>query len=162
MTNATEEEALTLLKEVGVNYRLVRHPALHHLGDPNAPKGIPQMKSLLLKTKRDQQYYLYLTKKARINFGQVAQAINSSKSQLNFASDDDLMRLLTVHSGTVTPLALTHDHHNEVILLVDHEIKADDQVAVHPNQNQATVIMNWLDFTQVMQAINHPITVIEG
>lgn len=156
MTQANENEAIQLLDRLHIQYQLVRHAALHHLSDEGAPKGLPRMKNLLLKTKRDNQYYLYMTTNKRVDFTKLAHELGTSKSQLRFASNDDLEELLGVQPGTVTPLALMHDVHGTVQVIVDQGIVDAGVIAVHPNQNEATVVMSWLDFTKVLIALKHP------
>ncbi|MFC4760688.1 YbaK/EbsC family protein [Fructobacillus durionis] len=156
MIQANENEAIQLLDRLHIQYQLVRHAALHHLSDEGAPKDLPRMKNLLLKTKRDNQYFLYMTSNKRVDFTKLARELGTSKSQLRFASNDDLEELLGVQPGTVTPLALMHDVHGSIQVIVDQAIVDAGVIAVHPNQNKATVVMSWLDFTKVLIALKHP------
>lgn len=52
MQPATEQEALDLLKKLNIHYRRVDHPAIWTMNDPNTPKGLPEVKNLLLKQKK--------------------------------------------------------------------------------------------------------------
>ncbi|MBS9335829.1 YbaK/EbsC family protein [Fructobacillus papyrifericola] len=160
MTAASETEALALLKEAGVSYKRYEHPALHHLGDLGAPKDFIPMKNLLLKTKKDGRFYLFLTMQERIDFKLLAKAIGTSKSQLNFASPEELFSLMAVTPGTVNPLALERDREKRIFLLVDEAVVSANQVAVHPNQNEATVVMTWPDFEKVLQELGRGYQVI--
>lgn len=93
MNEATEREALTLLEKSGALYKRYTHPTLHHLNDTTAPKEFLPMKNLLIRTKKTAQFYLYMTMQERIDFGRLAKALGSTKSQLRFASEEELFWL---------------------------------------------------------------------
>lgn len=160
MPKATEEESLQLLQDAGVSYEYIEHPALHHLDDDAAPAGMPKMKNLLLKTKKSGQFYLYMTKQDRVDFKHLAAELGTSKSQLRFASPEDLLERLGLTPGTVNPLALALDVDQKIQFLIDQEIVSDGRISCHPNQNEASVVMSWPDFDKVMQSIQHPATII--
>ncbi|MCO0831644.1 prolyl-tRNA editing protein [Fructobacillus sp. W13] len=160
MTKATEQAALDLLVKAQADYQYVEHPPLHHLDDDSAPAGMPKMKNLLLKTKKEQQFYLYMTKQDKVDFKHLAEQLNTSKSQLRFASPEDLFELLGLTPGTVNPLALALDTENQIQFLVDQEIIDDGIMSCHPNQNEASVIISWEQFNKVLSFISHPAQVI--
>ncbi|CAK1248559.1 YbaK/EbsC family protein [Fructobacillus fructosus] len=160
MNEATEREALTLLEKSGALYKRYTHPTLHHLNDTTAPKEFLPMKNLLIRTKKTAQFYLYMTMQERIDFGRLAKALGSTKSQLRFASEEELFDLMAVHPGTVTPLALEKDKDKKIHLVIDQAIIDADQVAVHPNQNEATVVMTWAEFTKVLDELGEEYQVL--
>ncbi|MBS9337701.1 YbaK/EbsC family protein [Fructobacillus parabroussonetiae] len=160
MKDATEKQALDLLERTKVSYQRFTHPPLHHLGDQGAPTDFVPMKNLLLKTKRAGQYYLYLTMQDRIDFGVLAKELNTSKSQLQMTSADELFDLMAVTPGTVNPFALENDQNRQIHFLVDQAIIDTDQVAVHPNQNEATIVMTWAAFLKVLDELGEDYQII--
>lgn len=67
---------------------------------------------------------------------------------------------MAVHPGTVTPLALEKDKDKKIHLVIDQAIIDADQVAVHPNQNEATVVMTWAEFTKVLDELGEEYQVL--
>ncbi|MBS9339219.1 prolyl-tRNA editing protein [Fructobacillus sp. M2-14] len=160
MTKATEQAALDLLAKANAKYEYVEHPPLHHLDDDTAPAGMPKMKNLLFKTKRDENFFLYMTKQDRIDIKHLAEELGTSKSQLRFASPEDLLALLGLTPGTVNPLALALDSENRIEFLVDQEIVNDNKMSCHPNQNEASVTMSWSEFNKVLNFVHHKAHII--
>ena len=74
---------------------------------------------------------------------------------LSFASSDDLMSILKLSPGSVTPLGLLNDETSSVELYLDNEFK--DLIGVHPNENDATVWLSVSDLIRIIQ--NHGNTV---
>ena len=71
---------------------------------------------------------------------------------LSFASADDLLALLGLEPGSVTPLGLLHDTEHKVQLYLDEAFLADPGlIGVHPNDNTATVWMKTQDLIDLLQ-----------
>ena len=59
---------------------------------------------------------------------------------LSFASSEDLLSILGLTPGSVTPLALLNDAEGRVHLYLDAAFSGN-KIGVHPNDNTATVWM---------------------
>ncbi|EEI71874.1 prolyl-tRNA editing protein [Lentilactobacillus hilgardii] len=155
MKMATEQEAINLLTDLKINYQRVDHPAIWTMDDPNAPKGLPEVKNLLLKKKKSDQFYLYLTDNTKVDFKSLADQFGLAHSRLTFASEDELENLLGVVSGMVTPLALMHDTKHEVQVLLNSRLKKLPLISAHPNTNTATILLTWTDLLKVLDEMDH-------
>ncbi|MFD1125750.1 YbaK/EbsC family protein [Lentilactobacillus raoultii] len=158
---ATEKEAIQLLNDLNIDYQRVDHPAIWTMNDPNAPKGLPEVKNLLLKQKKSEQFYLYLTDNAKVNFKHLANQLGIAHSRLTFASEAELEELLGVVSGVVTPLALMHDTEHKIQVLLNHRLKALPLISAHPNVNTATILLRWADLLKVLGRLGYRPVVIE-
>lgn len=118
------------------------------------------MKNLLLKQKKRDQFYLYLTDRKRVNFKSLADQLEIARSRLNFASEEELENLLGVVSGMVTPLALMHDTKNEVEVLLDADLQQLPEISAHPNINTATILMSYQNLVKVLEKMGHTPKVI--
>ena len=70
---------------------------------------------------------------------------------LSFASPDDLLAILHLTPGAVTPLGLLNDEERRVHLYVDADFK-DHLIGVHPNDNTATV---WLSADDLLSSFKN-------
>lgn len=161
MKMATEKEAIDLLNSLDIQYRRVDHPAIWTMDDPNAPSGLPDVKNLLLKQKKSHQFYLYLTDNHRVDFKSLADQLGLPHSKLTFATETELESLLGVVSGMVTPLALMHDTHDEVQVLLNQSLAKMPEISAHPNVNTATILMSYPDLLRVLTAMGKEPTIIE-
>ncbi|GAD16402.1 YbaK/EbsC family protein [Lentilactobacillus otakiensis] len=161
MKMATEQEALDLLGQVGITYRRVDHPAIWTMDDPNAPKGLAEVKNLLLKDKKSDQFYLYLVDDHRVDFKSLTDQLGLAHSRLTFASEEELESLLGVVSGMVTPLALMHDTDDQVKVLINKSLQSMPEISAHPNVNTATILMSYADLVKVLAAMGKVPVVIE-
>lgn len=161
MKMATEQEALDLLDSVGITYRRVDHPAIWTMDDPNAPKGLPEVKNLLLKDKKSDQFYLYLTDNHRVDFKSLTDQLGLAHSRLKFASEEELEAHLGVVSGMVTPLALMHDKDDQVKVLLNKSLESMPEISAHPNVNTATILMSYGDLLKVLSAMGKVPTIIK-
>lgn len=161
MKMATEQEALTLLNQLKIHYQRVDHPAIWTMNDPNAPKGLPEVKNLLLKQKKSNQFYLYLTDNTKVDFKSLADQLEIAHSRLAFASEAELENLLGVVSGMVTPLALMHDTTNQVQVLLNRRLADLPLISAHPNVNTATILLTWADLLKVLRKMGHQPMMVE-
>lgn len=73
--------------------------------------------------------------------------------RLRFAPPDDLMRLLGVESGSVSPLALINDSAGEVRLVLDTALSASPRLGFHPLDNRRTTVLTREGFDVFLAAI---------
>ncbi|WP_165005541.1 prolyl-tRNA synthetase associated domain-containing protein [Enterococcus sp. ZJ1668] len=154
MTHATEQEAYELLKRLDISYEKVEHPAITSV--KNVPFSLPgpQVKNLVVQSRKGKQIYLVILpdeKQADLKF--LAEQLNEKR--LSFVPEDKLNHLLGVPAGTVTPLALMHDHDKKIQVVIDAEIDRKDTVGFHPNVNTATLIMEFEDFEKVLDDLGY-------
>ena len=70
---------------------------------------------------------------------------------LSFASEEDLMKLLGLTAGSVTPLGVLNDEERKVTVFLDRDFfEESGLIGVHPNDNTATV---WLKAEDLVRLI---------
>ena len=69
---------------------------------------------------------------------------------LSFASAEDLMNIMKLIPGAVTPLGLLCDEEKKVTLYLDSAF-TNSLVGVHPNDNTATVWLKGPDLVKVIE-----------
>ena len=81
---------------------------------------------------------------------------------LSFASESDLMNILNLSSGAVTPLGLLNDEQTRTIMYLDRDfIKEPSLIGVHPNDNTATVWLKTHDLIRIIKEHGNIINLIE-
>lgn len=155
MPQATEQEAYELLSHLGISYQKVDHPAITSVKNLTFDLPGPQVKNLLLKSKKGKQIYLViLPDEKHADLKKLADEL--TEKRLSFLSEEQMTQLLGVPAGTLTPLALMHDTENQIQVVIDAAIDQKDTVGFHPNINTTTLIIDFVDFQKILKYLNHP------
>ncbi|MGX7163731.1 YbaK/EbsC family protein [Enterococcus massiliensis] len=151
---ATEKEAYDLLNQLSINYLRVDHPAITSVKNVPFELPGPQVKNLVLKAKKGNGVYLViLPDEKQANLALIAEEL--SEKRLSFLSESDLFNLLKIPAGTVTPLALPHDHEHRITVVIDREIDREDTVGFHPNINTTTLMIQFHDFEKMLTHLGY-------
>ena len=76
---------------------------------------------------------------------------------LSFASADELMEIMKLYPGAVSPLGLLNDDEHRVKFFLDEAFGAGP-IGVHPNDNTATI---WLQTADLKRIINEHGSIVE-
>ena len=79
---------------------------------------------------------------------------------LSFASADELMDILNLTPGSVTPLGLINDAEHKVKFYIDAAFK-DGLMGIHPNDNTATVWINAEDLVRLISDLGNDVEYAE-
>lgn len=81
---------------------------------------------------------------------------------LSFATAEELMDKLGLIPGAVTPLGALNDQEGAVQVFIDRKLSEEQgQVAVHPNDNTATVLLKTEDLIRVLRENGHTVETTE-
>ena len=143
------------LKELNIDYEIVEHEAAYTVEE--AKEKVPYIegigcKNLFLKGKK-KGYFLYtLPEDKQVNLKELAKVLHVSS--FHFASKEDLMNILKLIPGSVTPLGIVNDTENKVTVLLDKEL-TQNKVLVHPNRNTATISIKYQDLIKFIEKLGH-------
>ena len=106
-------------------------------------------KNLLVRDDKKRNYYLITVK------GDKRVDLKGFRKQhglraLSFASAEDLLDIMKLTPGSVTPLGILNDMEHRIHFFLDTEF-AGNKIGVHPNDNTATVWMQADDLMKVIQ-----------
>lgn len=142
---------LAWLEERGIGYELVAHKGIYTSAEGqelHLPKAERVAKNLFLRDDKKQRYFLLAVRQdKKVDLKALRQMVSSRP--LTFASEQDLLDILGLPKGWVTPLGILHDQACRVEVLVD-SFFADGEIGVHPNDNRATI---WLQTADLLQLI---------
>lgn len=97
-----------------------------------------KIKNLFLRNKKKDKYYLIIiSDEKKVNIKQLEELLFENK--MSFASAQDLMDMLWVNPGSVSPLALINNKENDVKVIIDKDIMNHEFVIAHPNTNDASL-----------------------
>ena len=126
----------------GISYEVTEHGAVYNMEELAAvdlPYPECDAKNLFVRDDKKRNYYLITVKgEKRVNLKEFRKA--HGLRNLSFASADDLMTIMGLIPGAVTPLGLLNDEEKKVVFYLDQELE-DSLIGVHPNDNTATVWM---------------------
>ena len=115
-------------------------------------------KNLFIRDDKKQNYYLITIRgDKRVNLKEFRK-VNQPRS-LSFASEKELMSIMGLIAGSVTPLGILNDKEIKVKVFLDKDFYENPGIiGIHPNDNTATV---WLKVEDLVNIIKEHGNVIE-
>ncbi|MBR6705249.1 MAG: prolyl-tRNA synthetase associated domain-containing protein [Clostridia bacterium] len=148
----TKQETYDYLKGRGVEYEVTEHAAVYNMEELDAvqlPYPDRDAKNLFVRDDKKRNYCLITVKgDKRVDLKAFQQAFGTRK--LSFASSEDLMAIMGLIPGAVTPLGLLNDGERKVTLYLD-EAFLGGLIGIYPNDNTATVWMKAEDLVKLIR-----------
>ena len=147
-----KQETYDYLTGQGIEYEITEHAAVYNMEELDAitlPYPDRDAKNLFVRDDKKRNYYLITVKgDKKVNLKEFRKA--HRLRNLSFASAEDLMAIMGLIPGAVTPLGLLNDEEKKVILYLDEEF-GDGLIGIHPNDNTATVWLKAGDLVNVIR-----------
>ena len=159
------EEVLNVLKKLEINYELVNHKAVYTIEDMNNLnkeifKGAEICKNLFLRDQKGKRHFLVvLCSEKKADMTKIQEQALSTR--LSFASSERLMKYLKLEPGHVSPMGLMNDEEKKVEVLIDRDLKDKPLLAVHPNTNEASILITYDDLMKFIKAMGNEYEFIE-
>lgn len=147
-----ENAVIKLLTELEISYKYISHPEMKTVADhASFASEFPAqlLKNLLLKNSSGKYFYLYIldgNKKADLR----ELALQLNESRLSFAKPDELIEILGVEPGGVTPFAIAHNKASDIQIVIDHSVSASQSLGFHPLINTASVCISKKDLLRLL------------
>ena len=157
-----EAQLFADIAQLGIAFELVEHAAVFTVEESSKlDRDIPgaHTKNLFLKDAGGQFWLVTVPADMRVDLKTLPQAIGSKR--ISFGKADDMMRLLGVSPGSVTPLAAINDEGGEVAVVIDARLATADRINVHPLRNTATIGLSPADLIALLSHWRH-VPVIEA
>ncbi len=157
-----KKEIYDFFNNQGINFEVTEHKAvfnMEELSNVDLPYPECDAKNLFVRDEKKKNYYLITVKgDKRVNLKEFRKA--HGLKNLSFASPEDLLSILKLTPGSVTPLGLLNDEENKVHFFLDQEFNGG-KIGVHPNDNTATVWLDVSDLIKIIENSGNEVTVTE-
>ena len=140
-------------KNRGIWHEIVEHGAVYNMAEMaliDLPHPEADAKNLFVRDDKKKNYYLITVRgDKRVDLKEFRK--NQGTRALSFASAEELMDILGLIPGAVTPLGLLNDGECRVKLFIDSELAGTNGlVGVHPNDNTAPVFLKTEDLIKII------------
>ncbi len=158
-----KEEIYKLIKEKGYWHEITEHKAVYTMDEVNdiyVPYPEYDAKNLFVRDDKKRNYYLITVKgNKKVDLKEFRK--NNNTRPLSFASENDLMTILNLIPGSVTPLGLLNDQELKVSFYLDKEFLTGKKIiGVHPNDNTATIWLKVEDLITLIKDHGNEVTII--
>lgn len=134
---------------------------MEELKEISFPYQNSDAKNLFVRDDKKQNYYLIVVKgDKKVNLKEFKQKYKTRS--LSFASEKELLDILGLVPGFVSPLGVLNDNERKVTVYIDYTLTLDEEiVGVHPNDNTATVWLKTIDLIRVIKEHGNFVKTIE-
>lgn len=155
----TKQEVYDFLKARKIWHEITEHPPVYDMaGLAQIPIPYPEAgaKNLFVRDDKKRDYYLITVKgDKRVDLKEFRR--NNQTRALSFATAQELMSILGLPPGSVTPLGLLHDPTGKVHFYLDAGfLEPPGLIGVHPNDNTATVWLKVADLVDIIKEQGEP------
>lgn len=159
-----KQEIYNYLKEKNIWHEVTEHKAvfnMEELAEVDIPYPEADAKNLFVRDDKKRNYYLITVKgDKRVDLKEFRKKNNTRP--LSFASENDLMDIMGLIPGAVTPLGVLNDEERKVQVFLDREfLEGRKLIGVHPNENTATVWLKTEDLIDIIKEHGNPVQVLE-
>lgn len=159
-----KQEIYDFLKSKNIWHEITEHKAVFNMEELNnidLPYPEADGKNLFVRDDKKRNYYLITVKgNKKVNLKEFKEKNNTRT--LSFASENDLMDIMNLTPGSVTPLGLLNDKDLKVTFYLDKEFLNDKAlIGVHPNDNTATVWLKVNDLIDIIKEHGNQVNIVE-
>ena len=159
-----KQQIYDYLKQENVWYEITEHEAVYNMAElSNIEIPYPECdaKNFFVRDDKKKNYYLITVKgDKRVDLKEFRK--NNNTRALSFASADDLMDIMGLVPGAVTPFGLLNDSECKVTLFLDNAFMNDlGLIGIHPNDNTATVWLKIKDLIKLIQQHGNRVNIVQ-
>lgn len=155
----TRSELIQFLDEKGIKFEITEHVpvfTIEEMLECNLPYPEIIAKNLFIRDDKKRNYYLISVQEERnINLKDFQEKVGTRK--LSFASENDLMAILGLIKGAVTPFGLLNDEERKVQFFIGKEFLGG-KIGIHPLENTATVWIGTDDLVRLIKEHGNQVT----
>ena len=154
---AKPADLFAFLDRLGISHPTVEHPPLFTVEESQALRGqIPggHTKNLFLKDKKSALYLVVALEDARIALNSLHRTLGAS-GRFSFGSAGQMLEILGVTPGSVTPFAAINDTGQQVTVILDAAMMAHEALNYHPLTNTMTTTISRDGLLKFLRATGH-------
>lgn len=159
-----KQDIYNYLKEKNIWHEITEHEAVYNmeeLSNVELPYPDADAKNLFVRDDKKANYYLITVKgDKRVDLKDFRK--NNGTRNLSFASSDDLMNIMGLIPGAVSPLGILNDTEFKVKFYIDKDFMKDEHlIGIHPNDNTATVWLKVEDLIETVKGHGNEVNIVE-
>ncbi len=159
-----EKNIFNFLKYHEIPYHVYEHQPVFTVNDipvVTAIDGVPtsgkipepHFKTLFLRDKKGAFFLVSVTDEKRVDITALSRVLGGDR--LSFGKPDQLLDLLKLTPGSVTPYGLLFDAEKKVRFALDEDALSAAWVSFHPMRNDMTLVTTPQDFLVCMEKLGH-------
>ena len=159
-----KQDIYALLSSRNIWHEITEHEAVFNMAEMSAvalPYPEADAKNLFVRDDKKRNYYLITVRGDQtVNLKEFRR--RHQTRPLSFASPEDLMAVLGLIPGAVTPFGVLNDQERKTQVYLDEGfLRAPGLIGVHPNDNTATVWLKTEDFVALLRGHGASVHVVE-
>ncbi|MBQ3151036.1 MAG: prolyl-tRNA synthetase associated domain-containing protein [Clostridia bacterium] len=159
-----KQDIYALLKRENIEHEITEHEAVYNMEELSLvelPYPDCDAKNLFVRDDKKRNFYLITVKgDKRVNLKEFRR--NNGTRVLSFASPDELMTVMELIPGAVSPFGLLNDTECAVHFFIDKDfMSGEGLIGVHPNDNTATVWLKAEKLKEIIEKHGNTVSVVE-
>lgn len=159
-----KQDIYEFIKNRNIWYEITEHKAvftMNELSDVNLPYPESDAKNLFIRDDKKNNYYLITVKgNKKVDLKEFRHKNNTRP--LSFAKEQELMDIMQLTPGSVTPLGLLNDKDLKATFYLDRDFLGDKEIiGMHPNDNTATLWLKVNDLINIIREHGNSVNIIE-
>lgn len=123
---------------------------MDELDDVDLPYKEFDAKNLFVRDDKKNNYYLIIVKgDKRVDLKVFRKKYHTK--HLSFAKEEELLSILNLTSGSVSPLGLLNDKEKKTIFFIENYFEDNSLIGIHPNDNTATIWLKAKDLITIIE-----------
>lgn len=160
----SKQDIYEFLKSKNVWHEITEHEAVYNMQELESvelPYPDADGKNLFVRDDKKANYYLITVKgDKRVDLKEFRKTHGTRN--LSFASADDLMNIMRLIPGAVSPLGILNDAELKVHFYIDKDFMNDSHlIGIHPNDNTATVWLKVEDLIEIIKEHGNTVEITE-
>lgn len=160
-----KQEIYEYLKNNEIWHEITEHKPVFNMAeisDVVLPYPDCDAKNLFIRDDKKKNYYLITVKgDKRINLKNFRE--QNQTRPLSFASENDLMKIMGLIAGAVTPFGVLNDAEHKVQVFFDEDFYKSEKklIGIHPNSNDATVWLKIDDLVEIIKSHGNIVNIVK-
>ena len=159
-----KQEIYDFIKSKNIWHEITEHKAvfnMNELSEIEVPYPEYDAKNLFVRDDKKRNYYLITVKGDKRDDLKEFRRQNNTRP-LSFASEQELMSIMNLIAGSVTPLGMLNDKELKVAFYLDKDFLNGKQIiGIHPNENTATLWLKVEDLISIIKEHGNEVNIVE-
>ena len=160
-----KQEIYSYLNEKNIWHEITEHKAVYNMADLadveiSYPDG--DAKNIFIRDDKKKNFYLITVKGDKRVDLKTFRTVYETRP-LSFVPENDMVKMIGLHPGSVTPLGILNDEERKIKVYID-KCLLDGQgiIGVHPNDNTATVWLKTNDLIEIIKEHGNEVYLMEN